>query len=344
MRSSAASFARRHCCFWRRRRRVLICCANVANLLLTRATVRKRELAIRSVLGADRRRVIRQLLTESLVLSVIGGAIGLALGAAILNIAPSVIPQELLPATVTLTFDVRVVTFCAATALLVGVLFGLVPARQATEFSSAHVIASDSRTVTGHGGRIRALLVVGQVATAVVLLFAAGLLLRTLLAVESVDRGYRAENALTMIVDPGPGYDDDASLLRFYEAVGHEVMALPGVRGVAWATTLPLGRSYQGTFFFEIVGDPPAAESQRPTADYQIVSSSYFTTLDLPVVAVNPMFAMHRQRPVHGQRSLRPVGHFHDRRSASGCHAADRIQQAKPVVAGRTSVRLDPTK
>lgn len=262
---------------------LLICCANVANLLLTRATVRKRELAMRSALGAGRGRVIRQLLTESLVLSVIGGALGLAVGAAILNVAASVIPQELLPAAVTLSFDARVVAFCAATALLVGLVFGLVPAWQATEFSSAHVIASDSRTVTGCGGRIRGLLVVGQVATAVMLLFGAGLLLRTLLAVESVDRGYRAESVLTMILDP-PG-PQRVPWRQFYEAVEHEVLALPGVRGVAWATTLPLGRSYQGPSFFEIVGDPPVPESQRPTADYQIVSPTYFRTLDLPVVA-----------------------------------------------------------
>ena len=262
---------------------LLICCANVANLLLARATVRRRELAIRSALGADRRRIIRQLLTESLVLAILGGTLGLVVGAAILNGAPSVIPHELLPAAVTLTFDVRVVAFCAATALLVGLLFGLVPAWQATEFSSAHVIASDSRTATGRGGRIRGLLVVGQVATAVILLYGAGLLLRTLLAIESVDRGYRAESVLTMIVDP-PG-PQRVPWRQFYEAVEQEVMALPGVRGVAWATTLPLGRSYQGPSFFEIVGDPPVAQSQRPTADYQIVSPAYFTTLDLPVVA-----------------------------------------------------------
>ena len=112
---------------------LLICCANVANLLLARATVRTRELAIRSALGAGRRRVIRQLLTESLVLSSIGGVLGVGVGAAILNIAPSLIPQGLLPGAVTLTFDVRVVAFCAAAALLVGLLFGLAPAWQATE-------------------------------------------------------------------------------------------------------------------------------------------------------------------------------------------------------------------
>ena len=111
---------------------LLICCANVANLLLARATVRSRELAIRSALGADRPRLIRQLLTESLVLSIVGGALGLALGAAILQVAPSVIPEGLLPPAVTLTFDLRVVAFCAGAALFVGLLFGLAPAWQAT--------------------------------------------------------------------------------------------------------------------------------------------------------------------------------------------------------------------
>lgn len=265
---------------------LLICCANVANLLLARATVRTRELAIRSALGAGRRRVIRQLLTESLVLSAIGGALGVGVGAAILNIAPAVIPQGLLPAAVTLTFDLRVVAFCVAAALLVGLLFGLAPAWQATKFSSAQVIASDSRTVTGRGGSIRGVLVAAEVATAVLLLFGAGLLLRTLMAVRNVERGYGAESVLTMMVDPlGSRYPTEEALRQFFEAVEREVEVLPGVRRVAWTTTLPLGPADAGQSFFEIVGDPPVEESQRPTADYQIVSHAYFQTLDLPVVA-----------------------------------------------------------
>jgi putative ABC transport system permease protein len=265
---------------------LLICCANVANLLLTRATVRRQELAIRTAMGADRRRIVRQLLTESLVLSILGGALGLAVGAFILNAAPAVIPAELLPPSVTLTFDVRVAVFCAATALLVGLLFGFAPAWQATEFSSAQALASDSRTSTGRTGRIRTALVVGQVATAVMLLVGGGLLLRTLLAVDNVDRGYRADEALTLIVDPlGSRYPTPESLLQFFDAVEREVAAVPGVRSVAWASTLPLGPSYAGQFFFEIVGDPPLDESKRPAADYQIVSPAYFRTLDLPLVA-----------------------------------------------------------
>jgi hypothetical protein len=117
-----------------------------------------------------------------------------------------------------------------------GLLLGQLPAWQASEFSSAQVIASDGRTVTGRGGSIRSVLVGGQVAIAVTLLFGAGLLLRTLLAVEGVDRGYQAESALAMLVaPPGPRR---VPWLSFYEAVAQEVRALPGVRDVAWATTL----------------------------------------------------------------------------------------------------------
>src|SRR5918996_1467179 len=264
---------------------LLICCANVANLLLARATVRTRELAIRSVLGARRRRIVGQLLTESLVLSTLGGILGVGVGAAILNIAPSVIPQGLLTGAVTLAFDTRVVVFCVAATFVVGLLFGLAPAWQATDLSSAQVLASGSRTATARGGRIRSVLVVGEVATAVVLLFGAGLLLRTLLAVENVDRGYGAESVLTMMIDPlGARYPTPASLVQFFGAVEGEIRALPGVRSLGWASTLPLGPSDAGRRSLEIVGDPPPERSQRPSADYQIVSPTYFQSLDLPIV------------------------------------------------------------
>ena len=265
---------------------LLICCANVANLLLARASVRRRELAVRSALGASRRRIIRQLLTESMVLSLTGGALGAGLGAAILSAAPSLVPQGLLPPTVTLTFDLRVVAFCAGAALLVGFVFGLMPAWKATEFSSAEVIASNSRTVAGGGGTLRGLLVVGEVATAVLLLFGAGLLLRTLIAVEGFDRGYRAESVLSMLVDPlGSKYPTAESLEQFYEQIEAELAAVPNVASVSWAGALPLDFFDSGGLSFEIVGDPPVPESQRPGTEYQVVSPAYFSTLDLPILA-----------------------------------------------------------
>jgi putative ABC transport system permease protein len=265
---------------------LLICCANVANLLLTRATVRRRELAVRAALGADRLRVVRQLLTESVLLSALGGVLGLAVGAAILRAAPGLIPPALLPAAVTLTFDARVVAFCAVTALVVGVVFGLVPAWQATQPASASALAVDGRTMTRRGGGIRAALVAAQIATAVMLLAGAGLLLRSVLEVEGVDRGYRAESVLSLVVDPiGSRYPTAAALLQFYDDVEREVRAIPGVRDAAWVSTLPLGPSYAGRMLFEIVGEPPPEESQRPSADYQMVSPTYFQAIDLPIVA-----------------------------------------------------------
>lgn len=267
---------------------LLICCANVANLMLARATARARELAVRSALGAGRRRIIRQLLTESVVLSLIGGALGLGVGAAILQVAPAVIPEGLLPATVTIAFDLRVVAFCIAAALLIGVIFGIAPAWQATSISASEAMGADSRTTTGGGGRLRSWLVTGEVATAVLLLVGAGLLLRTLIAVESFDRGYRADGVLTMVVDPlGSSYPTPERLQQFFDQVEGEVRAVPGVQDVAWSSGLPLGGSVFGEYpwTYEVVGDAPLAEGQRPTTSFQLVSPSYFSTLDLPIVA-----------------------------------------------------------
>ncbi len=263
---------------------LLMCCANVANLLMTRATVRQRELAVRAALGADRGRIVRQLLTESLLLAAMGGALGLLLGAAILRVAPVVIPEGLLPPVLTLAIDLRVAAFCAVTALVVGLLFGIAPAWQAASWPAAQSM-SGTRSVTGRGGRVRDMLVAGQVAVAVVLLVGAGLLLRTLQAVEGVDRGYRDGQVLSMLVDPmSSTYPTDEAELQFYQTVEDEIRALPGVRSVAWATTLPLGESYEGTSPFQVEGLPAAAASQRPVADMQIVSPSYFETLGVTVL------------------------------------------------------------
>jgi putative ABC transport system permease protein len=268
---------------------LLICCANVANLLLARATVRARELAIRSALGAGRRRVVRQLLTESVLLSAIGGLLGAGVGALILEVAPPMMPDGLLPSAVTLAFDTRVALFCGVAALAVGIVFGLAPAWQATGVSSSHVMVSDSRGATSRGGRLRALLVAGEVATAVVLLFGAGLLLRTLLALEQVDRGYRADRVLTMMVDPlGSEYPEPGALQRFLAEVEREARTDSTVRSVAWASTLPLGESQIGDLPFEIVGDRLGDPRRRPLADYQLVSPAYFETVDLPIVAGRP--------------------------------------------------------
>jgi putative ABC transport system permease protein len=268
---------------------LLMCCANVANLLLTRATVRSRELTIRSALGATRRRIVAQLLTESLVLALVGGLAGLAVGAGILEAAPSLVPPGLLPNAVALTFDGRVVTFCVVTAIGVGLLFGLAPAWQFTGVSMVQTIASDSRTTT-RGGWLRNLLVIGEVAAAVLVLCGAGLLVRTLFALQGMDPGYRARDILTTTINlpfPQPGsqtrYTTPEIVRQFHDAVAKEVEQIPGVRSAAWGSPVPLDGMWFG-LPFAISGDPPKPEAMRNIASYHMVSSDYFETFDIPLV------------------------------------------------------------
>jgi putative ABC transport system permease protein len=268
---------------------LLMCCANVANLLLARTAARARELAVRAALGATRRRILAQLLTESLVLSVLGGVLSLAVGWAILQAAPAVMPPGVLPGAVALSFDGRVMAFCAVTTFAIGLVFGLAPAWQSTGSSMMQTIATDSRTTT-RGGRFRPVLVVVEVAAAVLVLSGAVLLLRTLVALQHMDAGYRAQDALTMLVNlpiPLPNspsrYATPDSLHRFYRAVEDDVRGQPGVRSVAIGGALPLDGAWFGQAF-DVEGDPPKPPATRDSAVYQMVSPSYFETLDIPIV------------------------------------------------------------
>ena len=270
---------------------LLLCCANVANLLLARATARSREIAVRYALVAERRRIVQQLLTESLVLAAMGGALGVGVGAAILKAAPALMPPGLLPAAVTPAFDVRVVLFGLTAALAVGVGFGMVPAWQATGTSLVSVMSSESRSVTATGSRLRSLLVASEVAAAVVLLCGAGLLLQTVLTLVRGGTGYRStsESVLTLDFSVRTGknsrYPSEEAVTQFYDAVGRDVASLPEVRSVGWASSLPYGTSELGRWAFEIVGDPPAEARDRPTAEYTTADPGYFETLDLPIVS-----------------------------------------------------------
>ena len=274
---------------------LLMCCANVANLLLARATARTRELGVRGALGAGRGRIVRMLVTESLVLAALGGALGAAIGAAILAVAPSLVPGDLLPGAVTLTFDARVLTFCAVAALAVGLLFGLAPAWQTIGQPLIASIASSSRTSTTRGWRFRYALAGAQTGVAVLLLCGAGLLLRTLLVLSDFEPGYRANSDAVLTMDitmtrgsGGASRRTAEAQLLFYDSMEREIGAVPGVRSVAWATTLPMGSSQTGAQSFEIVGQPPIRDIDRPRANYQIVSPAYFATVDLPIVAGRP--------------------------------------------------------
>jgi putative ABC transport system permease protein len=269
---------------------LLTCCANVVNLLLARTTVRARELAVRSALGAGRRRIVRLLMTESLVLATMAGVIGAAVAAAILNTAPSLIPQAVLPVDVTLTFDGHVLTFCAIAAMAVGLVFGAAPAWQTTRLSLTQAISAGGRTSTGGGSRSRTALATCQVAAAVLLLCGAGLLLRTLGALARVDPGYRTKEALTTMVSlpvarPGTSpYAAPEARASFYDTVEQEVRLVPGVRMAAWGSALPLD-GWWIRMPFMIDGDSQRPEGQRDVVAYQHVSPQYFQALGIPIIA-----------------------------------------------------------
>ena len=269
-----------------------LCCANVANLVLARGTVRARELAVRAALGAGRRRIVAQLVTENLVLATLGGLLGAVVGALLVDAARSFIPSNLLPPAVVLGFGGRIAGFSIATALVVGVLFGFVFAWRVTSISVTEALTAESRTATGRGGWFRAAIVAGEVAVAVVVLCGAGLLLRTLLVLDGFESGYGAqrERLLSVTVSvpaltPGSRYPTRESLMQFYDAVDREIHALPVVRSAGWATTLPLGGSQIGRTAFEVVGVPLPPDGVRPQADLQIVSAGYFDTLELPMIS-----------------------------------------------------------
>jgi putative ABC transport system permease protein len=269
-----------------------LCCANVANLVLARGTGRARELAVRAALGAGRRRIVAQLLTESLVLAAFGGVLGSVAGALVLDAAGSFIPSNVLPPAVVLGFGVRIAGFSTATALVVGVLFGSVSAWRVTSFSVTESLTSESRSATGRGGWLRSAIVAGEVAVAVVVLCGAGVLLRTLLVLDGFDPGYAAqrERLLTVNVSvpaltPGSRYPTRESLLQFYDAVDRSVRSISSVRSAGWASTLPLGGSQIGRQAFDVVGAPAPPDGVRPQADLQVVSPGYFDTLDLAIVS-----------------------------------------------------------
>src|SRR4051812_20420511 len=254
---------------------LLMACANVANLLLARGLGRAREIAVRAALGGSRRRIVQQLLTESLLLASVGGACGLALAWGTMRVAPAFIPPGTLPQGVVPAFDARVALASAILTAGTALLFGIVPAWHASAAPLAEMTSGGARGSTTSAGGLRAALVTGEVAAAVLLLAGAGLLIRTLIALNGVDPGFRAEHVLTLQVGlPLNRYQGTDKLLAFYQAVERELAAIPGVKSAAVGDSLPLDGWNIGQGF-TVAGDPPVEPSRMPSAHYQIVSPSY---------------------------------------------------------------------
>jgi putative ABC transport system permease protein len=267
---------------------LLMACANVANLLLARGLSRSREIAVRAALGGSRTRIIQQLLTESLLLAIIGGACGMALAWATVRVAPSLIPRGTLPQAIVLTFDGRVALVAGLLTVATALLFGMVPAWQASSVPLAEMTSAGGRGSTKSAGGLRAALVVGEVAAAVLLLAGAGLLVRTLMALNGIDPGFRAERVLTLqLALPLNRYASTEKLRAFYQAAERELSAIPGVKSAAFGGSLPLDGWDIGQGFV-VAGEPPVEQARMPSAHYQIVSAGYFRTLGIDVVRGRP--------------------------------------------------------
>jgi putative ABC transport system permease protein len=263
---------------------LLIACVNVANLLLARAAVRESEIAVRTALGAGRSRLVRQLLTESVILGVIGGGLGLLAAVwgieALLRLEPQGIPRL-----GEVGVDPRVIAFTMGLAIVTGILFGVVPAFQSTRGGVASTLKEGGRgALTSRGGaRIRTTLVIVEVALAVTLLAGAGLLIRSFSKLAAVDPGFQVTPALTFdLTLPEARYGEEAKQIAFFDELMPRLKALPGVEAAAGVISLPLtGASIVLTF--EIAGRPPLPPSQQPAMQVRVATTGYFEAIGIPL-------------------------------------------------------------
>ena len=267
---------------------LLIACANIANLLLARATSRQKEVAIRAALGAARRRIVGQLLTESLLLSLIGGAIGLLLAVWGNSLLVSLIPREV-PRIHDTGLDARILLFTFAISVVTGVIFGLVPALQASRVDLNQSLKDGGRdTAAGTGqNRLRSLLVVSEVAIALVLLIGAGLLMKSFTRLLDVAPGFNPDHVLTLELQladlPPSRYESQDEQVKFFEQLFARLQSLPGVENAGGVLSLPLSGASEST---DVLLEEQAAapDEQRPEADYTMVTPGYFSTLQIPLL------------------------------------------------------------
>ncbi|MFP2934027.1 ABC transporter permease, partial [Pyxidicoccus sp. 3LG] len=257
---------------------LLVACGSVANLLLARAAARGREVSIRAALGAGRRRLVAQFLTESLVLSVAGGALGLLLAMWGMDLLLAVVGEGL-PRAAEVRLDARTVLFTTGMSLLTGLVFGLVPALQSSRADLSAAMREGSRgTAGGRSGRLRSTLVVAQVALALVLLVGAGLFGKSLLALLAVDAGFVPEGLLTgQFSLPSASYETPERQVAFSRELLTRVQALPGVESAGLTNALPLGRSI--TFGFAIEGRTKAPGEVWPAVQFRTVTPDYHRAL-----------------------------------------------------------------
>ncbi|HLK65317.1 MAG TPA: ABC transporter permease [Bryobacteraceae bacterium] len=264
---------------------LLIACANAANLLLARATARQREIAVRAALGAARSRLVRQMLAESLLISLLGGCLGIGIAVEGVRVLASLLPPDF-PRAHDIHVNFAVLAFTFGIALVTGLLFGLAPALQAARTDLQQTLRESSRSSTASGRRLwlRNALVIGEVSLACVLLIGAGLMLRSFVNMLRSEPGFRPQHVLTASVAlPAAKYKTKASLMEFYDRLNAQLKSLPGMRSAGSGSDLPWTGWDDNLGGFTIQGKDPATNDEH-NARYHVASEDFFQTLGIPLV------------------------------------------------------------
>jgi len=262
---------------------LLVACANVANLLLARSTARQKEITIRSAIGAARGQLIRQFLTESLLLALVGGSLGLLIaiwGTRLLER----IGSKINPVFTDFRIDLRCLIFTLAVSILTGLIFGLAPALQMSRPNLSESLKEGGRGAGGlaAGNRLRGTLVIVEVAMTLVLLVSAGLLIKTVMRLQSVDKGFNSQNVLTMNIGlPSLKYPKPDNLIAFYKQTTERIAELPGVKAAGITSVLPLSDNFDGRGL--VVEDHPKPRGEEITVDLYVVTPGYLRAMEIPL-------------------------------------------------------------
>jgi putative ABC transport system permease protein len=261
---------------------LLIACTNVANLLLSRASARQREMAVRSALGASRWRIFRQLLTESILLSGLGGLFGLLLAIGGVRLLLKIVPASV-PRMHEVHIDGWVLGFALALSGITGIIFGLVPALEGSRAEVNTALKAVSRTLSGGSPRLRGMLLASEMALALVLSIGAGLLIHSIMNLGKVDPGFQTRNLLTFSVRLTSQYKTDPEQSAFFRQATEQLRTLPGVKNAAAVGCLPIDGTCWSSVF-EIEGRPLPERSQLPNSQWNVASEQYFETMGIPLL------------------------------------------------------------
>lgn len=266
---------------------LLIACANVANLLLSLATSREKEIALRAALGARRIRIVRQLLTESLLLAMLGSALGLGFAWLGIKALIAISPSDLISLK-SVGLNLSILLWTLGVSILTGIIFGLAPALHISRLNLNDSLKDGGKTDSSQASgsrRLRSALVVSEIALAVVLLASAGLLIKSFIHLQQVDRGFTSDNVLTAVVRlPGAKYSEESQVVRFFDQALTQIRSLPNVRSAGVINFLPFYGGLGSATGFTIEGRPAPLPGHEPTTDVRVVDSGYFQALGIPLL------------------------------------------------------------